>query len=514
MEFLRQLRRQLQTIYAGMSRLQRIGLAGLVAACLAGVGLVVYLNQPEYHVLFSGLAVEDVGAVTAKLQAKGVAYKLGAGGTSVLVPSGQVGQLRVDLAAEGLPAKAKGFELFDEINIGMTPFQQHVNFDRALQAELARTITEVDPITFARVHLVRPDPTPFVRDQKPATASVVLKLRPGATLSRKTAAGITALVARSVEGLAADQVTLLDTSGRVLTEAKEGEFGGPVASQLDYRREMEAYLSSRAEDMLARVLGPSRAVVRVTADVNYQHQKTKRETYDPEQRVLVKETITNKKTASTTPGARGAAGAGSNLPGVGKAAAAAPPAPGPTNNENEENTDSEWRATKVEQELEEGRGTVERLTVACLIDLSGAAEGGAGKALTLPEAEEIVKQAVGFKKGRDEIKVSDVKLASMAPPETPPTVSLDTDGWARYMALARNASLGVTALVGLTLAVLYYRRRRPVTKAEEPPAEQEDPGARLGRLAAENPDVLARVLAAWIDGPAPEPAAVPAARAA
>ena len=197
---------------------------------------------------------------------------------------------------------------------------------------------QVEPIVFARIHLVRPDSTPFLREQKPATASVVLKLKPGTSLSRKTAIGITALVARSVEGLSPDQVTLLDTSGRMLSEAKDGELSGPVSSQFDYRRELEAYLSSRAEEMLARPR-PRHAVVRVSAEVQFQHQKTKRESYDPEQRVLVKETITNRKANNGNPSPRGWPGAALICFAAGRPAAAAAASP-PGNTENEENTDS------------------------------------------------------------------------------------------------------------------------------------------------------------------------------
>ena len=506
MGFLAQLWRQLRAIYEGMSRPRRIGLAVLAVACVAGViAVVMWAVQADYRVLYTGLAAEDAGAVTAKLQARGVPFRLGAGGTTILVPAEQVAQLRLDLAVEGLPAKSKGFELFDEVNIGMTPFQQHVNYDRALQAELAKTIMQVEPVLFARVHLVRPESSPFVRDQKPATASVVLKLKPGTTLSRKTAAGITALVARSVEGLTPAQVTLLDTAGRLLTEPTAADSTGPASSQLDYRRDMEAYLSARAEEMLARVLGPGRAVVRVTADVNFRHQKTRRESYDPDQRVLVKETITNRKAASGAPGARGVAGAGSNLPGNKTATSTSVAG----SDENEENTDSEWRATKIEQELEEGHGTVERLTVAALLDLSRP-EVATGAALTVAEAEEIVKQAVGFKKGRDEIKVSNVKLAGSTAPDEPGAA--DIDRWSWYLALARNASLGIFALVVLILGLLHYRRLRVARRAEPETASQE-PADRLAELARQDPDGLVRVLTAWLDE-APGTAAESARRAA
>jgi len=509
MQFLRQLYEQLRGIYQGMSRPRRISLLALTGVCLAAILLVgVFVFQTDYQVLYSGLSAEDAGAITSKLQAQSVPFRLNANGTTILVPAERVAQLRLDLAAEGVPSKGKGFEIFDEMNVGMTPFLQHVNLDRALQAELARTIMQVEPVVQARVHLVRPEPTPFVREQKPATASVILKLKPGAVLSRTTAQGIVALVSRSVEGLAPEHVTLVDTTGRVLSDT-HGDTPAPVTSQMEYRRELETYLSSRAEDMLSQLLGPGRAVVRVTAEVNVQHQKTKKESYDPEQRVLVKETVTNHKSATGAPTRGGAVGVASNLP------SKKTPAPSTTqhhSNENEENTDSEWRATKIEEEMEQGRGNIERLTVAALLDLSRP-EGAAGTGLTIAEAEEIIKQAVGFKKGRDEIKVNDVKLASGATLESVEAEYQEAQRMRWYLSLARNVSLGITALVASLMGILYYRRVRP--KGQEPslPAKETTEEDALTRLLREEPERLAKVLARWLDEPE-APAEQPAARAA
>lgn len=509
MQFLRQLYEQLRAIYQGMSRPRRIFLLTLTGLCLTAIVVVGLLAfQTDYQVLYSGLTAEDAGAITAKLQGQNVPFRLSANGTTILVPAERVAQLRLDLAAEGVPSKGKGFEIFDEMNVGMTPFLQHVNLDRALQAELARTIMQVEPVVQARVHLVRPEPTPFVREQKPATASIVLKLKPGAVLSRTTAQGIVALVSRSVEGLAPEHVTLVDTAGHVLSDT-HGDTPAPVTTQMEYRRELETYLSSRAEDMLAQVLGPGRAVVRVTAEVNVQHQRTKKESYDPEQRVLIKETVTSVKAQTGAPAKSGTAGATSNLPNK----TTTPPATGQHHsNNNEENTESEWRATKIEQEMEEGRSNVERLTVAALLDLSRP-EGAEGAGLSLAQAEDIIKQAVGFKKGRDEIKVNDVKLASGATLESVEAEYQQAQRMRWYLSLARNVSLGVTALVGLLIGLLYYRRLRPKGQDPSPATQGTTEEDALAELLREDPQRLAKVLSRWLDE-AETPAEQPAARAA
>src|SRR5579883_2961570 len=173
MEFLRRVAQQFRQIWQGMSWARRIGILVLTGLCVALVGGVAYwASQPDFRVLYTNLSPEDAGAITAKLQAGGVTYRLTGGGQTILVPAEQVAQARVDLAAEGLPAKGgKGFELFDMSALSLTPLAERVNFVRALQAELAKTIMQLEPVATARVHVVLPDQSPFVREQMPAKAS-------------------------------------------------------------------------------------------------------------------------------------------------------------------------------------------------------------------------------------------------------------------------------------------------------------------------------------------------------
>lgn len=313
MRFFQQFAEQLRQVWLGTSVAGRLGFVVLTAVCAAAIsGVGYWAAQPDYHQLFSGMSAEDAGAVTAKLHAKGIPFQLSAGGTTISVPAALVQQVRVDLAVAGLPAGGtKGYELLDESPLGVTPFLQHVNLGRAIQAELAKTIMQIEPVESARVHIVRPEPTPFVRDQKPTTASVVLKLKPGTTLSRSVAAGIVSLVASSVEGLSPDGVTIMDTTGRVLSGPKGDKAGAVASLQLEHRRETEAYLASKAEEMLSVLLGPGRAIVRVTADINFKRLREKREQIDPESRVVTRERTTQKKSTANS-SARGAAGATSN----------------------------------------------------------------------------------------------------------------------------------------------------------------------------------------------------------
>jgi flagellar M-ring protein FliF len=513
MEPLRKLNQQLRQVWDGMSRMQRAVVAVATAASAVLLGSVLYWgSQPEYQLLFGGLAAEDAGAITAKLQAQGVPYRLTAGGAAIEVPADRVHQARLDLAVEGLPAKSgKGFDLFDQTALSSTPFTQHVNYLRALQAELARTIMHIDPIVYARVHIVRPEPSPFVRDRKPPTASVVLKLRPGASLNPKVSHGIVALVARSVEGLANENVTLLDANGRMLSEDHNPDLG-PVGSTMEYRREFEQHLASKAEGMLSQVLGPGRAVVRVTADLNHKRLREKKETYNPDARVAKKEKVLSSKTTTTSTGKAGAAGTASNL---GKAA---PQTGSSGSNTQEETIETDFELSKTTQEIEDLLGSVERLTVAALVDLSrpdAAADGGTATAepvMSLADVQDIIKKAVGYKADRDEIKVTQVKMPGL----TPPTFEEDSgryQQWQQVLTLVRNGSLGFTALAALALGWLALRRvsagggRAPEALAlAAPPPEPEDKVIleRLSVTVQQNPQVLTQLLTHWLDQPPAE----------
>jgi flagellar M-ring protein FliF len=502
MDFLHKLRQQLGQMWGDLTARRRIGLLAMVAACVAGVsGVWYWAAQAEYSVLFSGLTPEDAGAITAKLQTQGIPFRLASGGTTVLVPVDQVHQRRIELAVDGLPAKGgKGFELFDSAPLGMTPFTQHVNYLRALQTELAKTISQMDPVVQARVHIVHPDPSPFIRDQKPTTASVMLRLRPGAVLNRNAGMAIVAFVSRSIEGLTPDQVTLVDVNGRLLSDPGGSE-SGALNTQLEYRRELESYLASKAESMLAQVLGSGRAIVRVTADINSQHLKQKKETYNPEGRVVTSEVITSSKSASTAAGQRVGAGTSAN---TGKQPA---PGTGGSGNNQDETIKTDFAVSKVTQEFEDKLGAIERLTIAAMIDLSQTEvlKTGAGPvSFTLADAQEIIKQAVGFKANRDEIKVTNVKLTPPAPPlPTNETELEQVQNWQNIISLVRNASLGLAALVALILGWTALRRLRPsALPASSAPADGKDAAKTAPRLIAaleQNPDALAKMLAEWLE---------------
>jgi flagellar M-ring protein FliF len=500
MEGFRNFGQQLVQAWQRMSAPRQIMLTALAVICFGLIGGVWYwASQPDYVVLFSGLAPEDAGAITGKLQSQGAQYRLASGGTTILVPSEQLYQRRLDLASEGLPAKGdKGWSILDGSPLGATPFTENANYVRALQAELARTLTHIDPIANARVIIVRPNASAFFsRERQPTTASVLLELRRGAVLSQKTANGIVALVSRSVEGLAPENVAVLDDKGRLLSDPQAAE-GGSISSQMESVRELERQMERKAEEVLFSVLGAGRAVIRVTAEMNFQRLHEKKEIYSPTGRVVISEKTTANKGASTAPTAgRGPAGVTANQ---GKNA---PAQPQPVSGGSDETQETVYKPTTTIQEMEDKNAKLERLTVAAFVDLSGVATSKDGApAITLAEIEEQIKQAVGFKKDRDEIKVTNARLS---PPQLPVPAEDEAHNLQQMqniLSIVRNASLGLAALVALVLSWMIIRRLRPLAKSAPAPASKTGAESVPPRVVAEiqqDPEALAKVLAGWLD---------------
>ncbi|MCX7701725.1 MAG: flagellar basal-body MS-ring/collar protein FliF, partial [Gemmataceae bacterium] len=402
----------------------------------------VYKRQP----LASGVPVEESGAILAQLESASIPYRLENGGSVILVPEEQLAKARVELASKGVMSRGgKGYELFDEMSLGATPFVQNVTYLRALQAELARSIMQLEPVASARVLIARAEPTPFLRDQQPTTASVVIKLKPGMGIHRSMAAGIVSLVARSVEGLRPENVTVVDSTGRLLSEPSKNT-EGLTASELEVRRELEEYLSLKAEELLARHLGAGRALVRVSADLSRQKVRETRETYSPEDRAVRSEQIVSSESGGPT--SRGVAGVASN---TGTQPVSASTSASRT---REETTYTDYLVSKTTREMESRFGDVQRLSVAVVVELSPR-EGA--EVISIKDVEEIVKQAVGFQAGRDSIKVTNAALAGDLPPPEPVEPSL-VDKAHAYVQLARNASV-VVAFVFLALTVFMLARR-------------------------------------------------------
>ncbi|MGH7441418.1 MAG: flagellar basal-body MS-ring/collar protein FliF, partial [bacterium] len=304
-DFFRQLLDQARSAWQRFTTMQRIVVVTIPLLILLGIGFLLYNSaQSGYKPLYANLSAHDAGILASKLKADNVPYEVASDGTTLEVPGDQLYNTRLSLASQNLPlGGGVGFEIFDKNNFGVTDFTQQVDYQRALEGELSRTISHLNEVEAARVSLVMPKPELYSSQEKEATASVVLDLRPDAELQTGQIRGIVMLVAASVEGLDPKNVTLLDSNGDVLSDsihddlvdqevgtsggAAEGSAvsGGRLLKQtngeLEVQERFEHDMERRVSGMLDRVLGPNRAAVRVTAVLNFDQVQENSETYEP-----------------------------------------------------------------------------------------------------------------------------------------------------------------------------------------------------------------------------------------
>ena len=302
---------QLRTLLDNLSPGRKISLVVLTVATLLGfAAMMFWAGRPDYQVLYSDLTMEDSAAIFQRLKESKIPYQLSADGKTILIPRENVYEMRLELAAQGLPEQGSaGFELFDDTKLGMTEFLQNVNYQRALQGELARTIGRFDEVESARVHLVMASRSLFVEEQEPATASVILKMRSGKWLGKEQIQGIVHLVSSSISGLRPENVTIVDGNGKMLAgfPDKSG-MAGVTSDQLAFQEKVEKNLETRVKTMLEKALGPERAIVRVSADIDFQQHEQTEERYFPDNRVIRSEKRLNENASGTAQMARGCRG--------------------------------------------------------------------------------------------------------------------------------------------------------------------------------------------------------------
>ncbi len=286
MDFLNQLFSQIKSIYVKMTTSQKISFILVIASI--GICLVVvflWSAKPDYVVLFSNLSTDDAAKIHTKLGELQVPYKIV--GTTIEVPSKHVYETRLLLANEGLPKGSYvGYEMFDKVSLGQTDYLQRLNFQRALEGELSRTISSLETVEFARVHLVIPKPTIFSEKEEKVSASVIITTMGGSTLAKKNVLAITHLVSSSVEGLEPSEVTIIDSSGNLLSSEVEDNIAVRLtSSQLEAQQNIERYLENKVSTLLTGVLGPGKAIVRVSANIDYSQVEKTKESFNPESQV-------------------------------------------------------------------------------------------------------------------------------------------------------------------------------------------------------------------------------------
>jgi flagellar M-ring protein FliF len=433
MEAMRQILSQLNAAFANLSLGKKITLMTLIIGSVAAFFFLMnWSGKSEFQPLYAQLDPEDASAILSKLREQKIDYRIASNGSTVLIPEEHIYETRMQLASEGLPrGSAVGFEIFDNTKLGMTAFAQNVNYQRALQGELSRTINQIAEIESSRVHIVMTEKSLFVDDEEPATASVVLKLRSGKWLNQNQVDGILYLVSSSVARLSPENVTIVDSKGKLLAGVKDpSSFGSMSSDQLDYQDRVEKALENRVRTMLELALGENKAIVRLSGSFDFKKQERTEEHYLPDNKVVRSEQ--QLKETSVDPGTtpQGIPGIRSNLPGDPAAADQTRLADSNLAFEKNDRTVN-YEIGKVISHIKEPVGEMTRVSVAVLVDGTykriEKAEGEiewqyvARTAEEMKKSDSIVKRAVNFDKARgDQVDIVNIpfetaKLAAKEP---------------------------------------------------------------------------------------------------
>jgi flagellar M-ring protein FliF len=450
---------QVKKLSQNLSLRQKIIAASVVALAFAGFGLIFFFaNRPVFKPLYTDLSSQDAAEVVAWLKKESVPYQIYNDGTAIRVPEEKVYDTRLSLAGAGLPkGSGVGFEIFDQTNLGATDFVQHVNFQRALQGELEKTISRFPQVRSVRVLLAQPQESLFASERKEPTASVVLQMRTGQELSQNQIRGIVHLVASSVPRLKKENVSVVDTSGGVLYDNKEQENDPSTMTnaQLAYQKKLEDYYRHKIQSMLEDVLGPNQAVVRVNSEVDFDQVQTSEDRYDPDQTAVrseqkINETDTSQENAGGVAGVKGGLadklqGNTANTPNAANPSGQQPP----TILRQKTQDTSNYEITRIQKQVTASVGKLKRLSVGVMVDGSYKPKGK--ELVYMPRSPEdmanldhIVKAAIGFNAERgDDVSVVNVPFKAQAAEEKAPSKLLDM------------ASRFAMPLVNLILALLF-----------------------------------------------------------
>lgn len=519
-----------------------IALSMVVAIVVAGWN---WTRTPTFSVLFTNVSERDGGNIIAALQQMNVPYQFSESGGAILVPQQQVHELRMRLASQGLPKGGLvGFELMENQKLGMSQFIEQINFQRALEGELSRSIQSLAAVQGARVHLAIPKQTGFMRDDQKPSASVVLNIHPGRNLDPNQVAGIAHMVASSVPHLPAANVSVIDQNGNLLSSEKaNGRSAGLDATQLKYVQEIEANTVRRIETILAPLVGPENFRAQVTADVDFSQSEQVAETYKPNP--PAEASIRSQQVSENNgggPAAAGVPGALSNQPPVpATAPLTAPPAPGtpgapagatvpagtaaPATTtaaasvaQGRRDATTNYELDKTIRHVRQPVGAIKRLSVAVVVN-HRKETGKDGKASLKPLAakemaqiNDLVKEAMGYNKDRgDTLNVQNSPFAvgdKVDAPETPIWKNPTVIGWAleglKYLVFA-----GLAAYLFFGVAMPFLRKLM-ARAAQIPTAQEETAYAAPGLigydekvqaardLARQEPKAVATVIKDWV----------------
>lgn len=467
-------------------------------------------SRPDYVPLFTGMEAKDAGEVAAKLKEMKISYEIGNNGGSILVPSKDVYKVRLDLATQGLPRGSKGFEIFDQTKFGVTDFQQRVNLLQALQGELTRTIEQMSEVEKARVHIVLPTDSLYKKDEKPATASIMLKLRPSSQLSRDQVKGIVNLVAHSIQGLKPENVTVIDNFARILNDQNDAanSTGTATLTQLEMTRKIQDNLQKNIQSLLEQVLGPGKAVARINVELNFDQRTVDRQVFEPvvDDKGIIRSSQDSSETykgSSAAPG--GPPGTISNIPGYVTGSA------GTQSTYEKKEVTKNFEINETKEKIVIAPGSIKRLTVAVLVDanVNKAQQDSIAK---------TVSSAVGLNATRgDVISIESIPFSTELA-DKQRKEELEIDQQQKYMTWLKYGLIGF-AIIAFLLIVRNFTRRQqeeeldeltmtettppPIaaTKTKElSPQEQEKLQQReaIEKFAKSKPDDVAQLIKTWL----------------
>lgn len=514
--------------------------AAIVIAVMAGVWM--WSQQPDYRVLFSNFSDRDGGAIVVQLQQMNIPYKFAEGGGAILVPAGQVNDARVRIAAQGLPKGGNvGFELMENQKLGVSQFLEQVNFQRALEGELARSIQSIAAVDSARVHLALPKASVFVRDQQKPTASVMLNLHPGRTLNQQQVSAIVHLVASSVPELPPGNISVVDQNGNLLSDAsKATKANGLDPSQLKYVLDIEESIARRVESIITPIVGANNVRAEATADIDFSNSEQAAETYKPNgppNQSTIRSQQNSETPAGGTAGAGGVPGALTNQPGANSTAPIVAPATGANATAAaataaagaQKESTINYEVDKTVRYVQQPMGGIKRLSVAVVVNYKQVNDK-AGKVSKTPlsDAErtqitDLVKEAMGFNKDRgDTLNVVNSAFAGVVKEEIP-----EDPIWKKPETLQMAKDVGKFLLGAAVLLYLFFAVLKPMLKKFNAPVTRElhvvadDVDETLARpgdtveipvhnyqhnlnlakqLAKDDPKIVANVVKNWVAG--------------
>ncbi len=452
-----QLLKQLHGIWKQLGLNQKITLIGTTVALIGGLfGLTYWSSRPSYSLLYGKLDEGEAAKVVAALDEAKIAYETRGGGT-IMVPSDKVHSTRMQLAAKGIPrGEGVGFEIFDRSNFGISDFVQRANYLRAVQGELARTIGHIETVETARVMIVMPENKLVVNDKNKPTASVFVKVRGGVPLALQTVTAIRFLVANAVEGLQPANVSVVDNIGNVLSDTNEADtVAGMTQNQFEVRKKLEQYMAKKAEGMLESVLGPGQAVVRVSADMNFDTTTRHEEEIDPDS-IVVRSTTENEETTDSLTATSGAPAPGidSNTTGDTNTVASVPQ----NNNRTRKKVKTvQNEMAKKTSDIVQAAGKVKQLSAAVFLAsrMQGTGTNRVAQTRTkeeLDKLKKIVQTALGITSPND-ITVEEYPFNDQLSQEVTQTIQKDQ----RMQFILRIVETSLYPIAGLIVFAMLWR---------------------------------------------------------